>query len=364
MNASVKKGKGLIIRVHVTLSGKKIEEDVISRLRKKQPNAHIKGFRRGKVPIDTLKQIYGAQAREESMERLTNEALAHAIRDKKIQPAMRPVLESSEETRSGDLKIVVVLETYPKVGTTRYNKIRIKKPSVTVQDKDVDTFIERLRRDRAKSADVNADQTNQTDQTDSQNDQELPPLGQDFFASYGVKEGGEKKFREVVLKELTQRVQDQVQQDVRMQLFDGLLAQHEKMLLPNAMVQERINIMLEQESGGSNKKDAPPSQEEVSAPLRKEAERRVKLGLIMNALAKELKIKAESEHVREYIESQVGEHPNRDELVNWYYTNEEALRSVESAVSEKILIETLLSKAKVREVSEECSKILYPESTR
>lgn len=356
MSISVKKGQDLEVRVQLTLLNEQIEQDMLPHMLKASQTANIKGFRRGKVPVDTIRQMYGGQIREEAIERLTGNTLATILRKHKINPAARPVIESIENTAKDSVKIAVVLEAQPKVIATRYRKIHLKKQSASVKDVDVDDFIERLRKTQAQSTNSAQKQGTPSASLD------LPPLDEAFFASFGVKEGGEAKFREMISTELNERIKNHTWDDMRKQLFEQLLVQHKKMLVPKTMVEQQVNIMRNDTRTAEEKQNSekmPELPKETLVKMREEAEPRVRLALIMRSLVSELEIKADGDGVRQHIEERVGNHPQRNELINWYYTNQEALDSAESAVIEKCLIEELFSRAKINEVTTDCNSLLH-----
>lgn len=365
MRISIKKGKSLDVRVHFTLSGEQIEQELTPQLHKISRTARVRGFRHGKVPIATVKQMYGASIREQAIERLAGEAVTQALQDKKLDPVARPSVESRKDNSDGSVKMIALFEVYPQVVATRYRKIRVKKQMVSVEQGDVDDFIERLRRQPAvannkEGADKSAAQPSDAKQTTPES---LAPLNDEFYAKYGVHEGGEAKFREVVLVEINARVKNYVAQDMRTQLLDQLLQQYAKMLVPQALVEQELGAMRSKMDAGSPQdktRDNVDLPEELLTSMREQAQRRVKLALIMRHLVEDLTIKADADSVRQYIEERVGDHPQRDEVINWYYNDESALRSAESAVVEGRLIETLLTKVKVSEVSGDCRSILYP----
>lgn len=353
------------------MAGSDIEDDMEPRLRKVARTARIKGFRRGKVPPDVVRKFYGAQIREQSIEHLANKALTGILDKAHIHCATQPVLESCASQKDGGVALVAFLEEYPKLAKTRYQGIAIKKQVVSVGEEDVDDCVERLRRQHAGRVAVQKDKLSGGRQGDRSSgdsaELHLPPLNDEFYARYGVNEGGEKAFRAKVLGEIKARVKNQVSDDMRQQLFDQLLAQHDKTPVPSGMVDKEVrslwDSMKARSTGGRSDQqdgqDDPP--DELLDALRERAQRRVKLGLVVRNLVERLSIKADAESVRAFIEKRAGDHPRREEIISWHYTNKDILSSVESAVIEDNLVKYLISHAKVSEVPAACRDLLYPQ---
>ena len=84
-----------------------------------------------------------------------------------------------------------------------------------------------------------------------------------------------------------------------------------------------------------------------------QAERRVKMGLVLSEYIAKNEIKADADKVRETIEEIASTYQQPEEVVTWYYSNQEQLAGVESMVLEDQVVERLLEAAKVED--EPCS---------
>ena len=84
-----------------------------------------------------------------------------------------------------------------------------------------------------------------------------------------------------------------------------------------------------------------------------QAERRVKLGLIMAEMISSFEVSADPAKVRETIEDIASTYQDPQEVINWYYSENEQLAGIESRVLEDAVVEKLLAGAAIAEV--ECS---------
>ena len=78
-----------------------------------------------------------------------------------------------------------------------------------------------------------------------------------------------------------------------------------------------------------------------------EAEKRVRLGLIVNAVVEIESIEADADRVREKIEDIASSYEQPEQLTNYYYSNEQALSQVQGLVLEEQVVSTLLEKMTV-----------------
>jgi trigger factor len=77
------------------------------------------------------------------------------------------------------------------------------------------------------------------------------------------------------------------------------------------------------------------------------AERRVKLGLVMAEFIDKHEMKADADKVRASIEEMASTYQDPEEVINYYYSNAEQLQSVESKVLEDQVVEKLLENANI-----------------
>jgi trigger factor len=93
--------------------------------------------------------------------------------------------------------------------------------------------------------------------------------------------------------------------------------------------------------------------------FREQAEKRVKLGLILGEVIKQRGMRAEAAKVREAIEDIAATYESPAEVISWYYSNKDQLDAVESAVLEDQVFEVIFEQATLTERT-----VSYEELTR
>ena len=127
--------------------------------------------------------------------------------------------------------------------------------------------------------------------------------------------------------------------------MDGLLATNE-VEVPRALISSEIDRLRQQavqQFGGANIKP-----EQLPAELFEEqAKRRVSLGLIVAEVVKQNDIKPDNDRVRAMVEDLASAYQEPQQVINWYYQNEQQLAEIQSVVLEEQVVDTVLQKAKV-----------------
>jgi trigger factor len=149
MQVSVEVSSGLERRMRVQVPAEKIDKEVESRLQRVGRSAKIKGFRPGKVPAKVIRQQYGSEVRKEVLQEVLQSSYSEAVTQQKLQPAGGPSIEPESVEEGKDLAYTAVFEVYPEFELKGLAKIKVQQPEATIQDADIDTMIENLRKQRA-----------------------------------------------------------------------------------------------------------------------------------------------------------------------------------------------------------------------
>ena len=172
----------------------------------------------------------------------------------------------------------------------------------------------------------------------------LPELNDEFFALFGIKEGGIEGFRAEVRKNMQRELRQAIKSKVKNQVMDGLLSANPievpKSLLGNEV--NRLRVQAVQQFGGNIKPDQLPAE-----LFEEQAKRRVVLGLIVAEVVKQFDLKPDEARVREMIQEMASAYQEPEQVVAWYYKNDQQLNEVRSVVLEEQVVDTVLQKANV-----------------
>ena len=185
---------------------------------------------------------------------------------------------------------------------------------------------------------------------------ELAPVDEALFSQYGLAEGTEEDFRAEVKQNMERELRNAVEASVKNQVMDAIVAAHADLELPSALIGQEINAMRQQmfqQFGGAAPQDLDLTTILPDEMFSEQAERRVKLGLVVAEMISQYELSAEPAKVREAIEDIASTYQDPEEVINWYYSENEQLAGIESRVLEDAVVEKLLSTAAIAEV--ECS---------
>ncbi|MFT4520211.1 MAG: trigger factor [Halioglobus sp.] len=182
------------------------------------------------------------------------------------------------------------------------------------------------------------------------------PLNDELFSQYGVEDGGEEQFRKEVGENMTRELKNAVEAKVKQQVMDAVLEAHQSVEVPRALMDQEIGAMrnqMFQQFGGMGNQDLDLNSLLPDEMFSENAERRVKLGLVMAEFVAKHQLKAEADKVRAAIDEMASTYQDPQEVIDYYYSNQQQLAAVESKVLEDQVVEKLLESANI--IENECS---------
>jgi trigger factor len=178
----------------------------------------------------------------------------------------------------------------------------------------------------------------------------LPELNADFARSLGIADGDLAKMRADVRANLEREVRLRLKNRVKEQVMQALL-DSTRIDAPKSLVDlevQRLQQRMRQQlvASGVQVKDDMPMPGEV---FEKQAERNVRLGLILAEVVKSANLQPRPEQVRAVVEEQAQSYERPAEVVKWFYQSPERLREIESAVMEDNVVAWAVQAAKTEE---------------
>lgn len=113
---------------------------------KYRPKVELKGFRKGKVPMPMIRQLYGEAIEHDALDTIADELYRKAMDEKHIQPVGRPTMVDMDFRRGESFRFKIKYEIKPAITLRKYKGIAVEKPVHAVADAEVEAEILTLRR--------------------------------------------------------------------------------------------------------------------------------------------------------------------------------------------------------------------------
>ena len=413
----------------IVIPSKEIEEKVSVKILSAQKDAKIKGFRKGKAPLDVVTKMYGPEIRQDVVYDSVSHKFQHLVEDKGLKIVSRPNLIPESMERDKDVKFKATFEVYPEVKMASLSRLNYTKPSCSIEEEDLDKTIVNLQKrmstweladavseagDQIKidfvgkidgeefeggtaadfpveigsksmiegfeegliglkapeekvlnlkfpeeygkkelaSKDVSFNVTVKEVSKPS-----LPDLNEEFFKSTGIEATSLEDYKKEVRSKLEEDLKNLLRNKTKQSVFDALSEKND-FEIPKAMIESEVANMRNDTARRMGMDPKEIDQELFPAStFEEEATKRVKIGILLNKIIEEKDLKPDPEKVKEIIEERAASYKEPQQVINYFYSDEEQLKNIESISLEEQVVDILLSEAKANEETisyEEC----------
>ena len=374
--------------------------------------AKIAGFRAGKVPITVLRQKYGAAAAAEAADKLLNEDVEKYLKEKDLRLAASPKADVAEFKPGSDLTYTLEFDVLPGLPEITLNKYSVTKKVAEVPEAEIEKALQNLLKNRAQAEkqdvgykavdgdvavidfkgflgsepfeggeakkhhlvigsnsfipgfeeklighkvgdefdievtfpqDYHAEnlagkKTKFEIKIHELRHHVLPELNDEIAKAVGMESVA--KLREHIKQILSEQYDEASKKEMREELLE-VLNDKVKLDLPDGLVDQEFD-MSKQECESQNKKFDEKKE-------RADAERRVKLGLILAEWGNQNGVKVENADLQKAIWAEASRYPDPQQVFAFYEKNPNALAMIRGMLFEQKALDAMLTHVSIKE---------------
>lgn len=147
-------------RVHLTITvpAKTVQEVHATSLRDAAKKAHIKGFRKGKVPIRVLEDKFGTALKADTLEKIISNSVQETLQtiEKKPLPYSQPILQEEQNLAlimDEDFVFTILYDTDPTIESCDVRTLTLPNFEIKVNDEDIAKELEDIQERNAIMSD-------------------------------------------------------------------------------------------------------------------------------------------------------------------------------------------------------------------
>ncbi len=175
---------------------------------------------------------------------------------------------------------------------------------------------------------------------------QLPELNEEFFKSFGVESSDLEGFKVEIRKNMERELARALRNLTKQQVIDGLIANN-AVDVPSSLIDQEVDRLRRQavqQFGGAQYMDPNRLPAEL---FKDQAQKRVLIGLLMNAVIEANDLKPSAEKVTALIEEVAETYQDPQEVRDFYANNPQQKSQVEALALEEQVVEKVLAAAKV-----------------
>lgn len=132
--------------VEISVSASEIQPHFDKAYMEYRPKVEIKGFRKGKAPLDLVKKLYGDMIEQETLPSVASELYRDVVKEKELKPIGEPVITDMHYHRGEAFRVKIQYDIRPTIELKDYKGVVAEKPVHSVTDEEVAQEIVRLRK--------------------------------------------------------------------------------------------------------------------------------------------------------------------------------------------------------------------------
>ncbi|MCG2634582.1 MAG: trigger factor, partial [Gammaproteobacteria bacterium] len=168
----------------------------------------------------------------------------------------------------------------------------------------------------------------------------LPAVDTSFIQQLGIEPADAETLRQKVRENLDREAANVAKNNTKQKVFDLLLETHQ-FLVPAALVDSEAQQLAHKAAGADHQHGEHCHHD--TAPHMETATKRVRLGLLLGELIKQHELKADPDRVRTMVDEIAGQYEQRQEVIDWYYSQPEQIKQIEAAAQEDQIVDLILS---------------------
>jgi len=143
---------GLKRELKVVIAANEIGERFNARLNEIKDRVQLKGFRKGKVPVQHLKKVFGRSLMGEVLQQTIEEKSRAALSERNERPAIQPQIKLPEDQQviekvmagEADLSFDMSFEVLPEIKLVDFSELKIERPVADVDEKAIEEALNQL----------------------------------------------------------------------------------------------------------------------------------------------------------------------------------------------------------------------------
>ncbi len=138
----------------IEVPAEQVETRLVTVSRRFQQKVAIPGFRKGKVPLDRVRQDYAAEIEREFLERFIPEVTHQALQDSKLAAVVPPSVQNLRFTPGQPLTFDAIVDVAPQVEIKEWKGYPLVRRVRVVEEAAIDAMVKQLLEESAVFADV------------------------------------------------------------------------------------------------------------------------------------------------------------------------------------------------------------------
>lgn len=140
--------------LEISFSPDEFQPELDKQYKKAQANAHLKGFRKGKAPLQMIKKMLGRDIQYQMVEELAGKNFEPIAKENDLKLVGQAKIRNYELAENEKLSVYLIYEVYPEFELKPYSEYEFKKTEYEISDETVEKEVKKLLQSKGEMVDV------------------------------------------------------------------------------------------------------------------------------------------------------------------------------------------------------------------
>jgi trigger factor len=136
----------VVREIEITANAEELRPHFDKAYKEYRPKIEIRGFRKGKAPLDMVKKLYGEMIEHEYLDKIASEFYRQAVKEKDLKPIGEPTLLDMKYDRGGQVWFKIQYDVRPVITLKQYKGISVETVVHTVTDAEMEDELVRIQK--------------------------------------------------------------------------------------------------------------------------------------------------------------------------------------------------------------------------
>lgn len=165
VKAQIQTTEGLQRKMNIEISQTEVQNAFSKVYQSIQRQVEIKGFRKGKAPLATIKNMYKDRVVGDVAQDLIQSHYPRALQDQKVEPINYPEFEFEDPKENQDFKFTAIFDVRPEIKIKKWEGLEVEKEKFVFNDAQMEQSLTNIRQSRAQLIDVSENRPAQNGDT-------------------------------------------------------------------------------------------------------------------------------------------------------------------------------------------------------
>ena len=144
----------VVREIEITANAEELRPHFDKAYKEYRPKIEIRGFRKGKAPLDMVKKLYGEMIEHEYLDKIASEFYRQAVKEKDLKPIGEPTLLDIKYDRGEQVWFKIQYDVRPVITLKQYKGISVETVVHTVTDAEMEDELVRIQKINSRREEV------------------------------------------------------------------------------------------------------------------------------------------------------------------------------------------------------------------